>query len=177
MERFALKTNMYLACDHGPFLRQRVAEAEGLIASLLRLVGLDLATPDQASASHRATRLWARSAFSNAPATPPLAQIMSPRRPALCRGQGRADPHQQPRRWRGRNGREARRPPKPGAKKPSPAGRGVQCDGAGCRCTGTFVIRQGAEPIRSTPLTTSAKSVPVRLSAVPRRDTPSMARA
>jgi hypothetical protein len=27
MERFALKTNMYLACGDGPFLRQRVAEA------------------------------------------------------------------------------------------------------------------------------------------------------
>ena len=43
---------------------------------------------------------------------------MQSRRPALCRGQGRADPGQQPHRGSGRSGRQARGPRKSGAKGP-----------------------------------------------------------
>ena len=52
------------------------------------------------------------------------------RRPALRRGQGRADPGQQPRRWRGRSGSEAGGSRKPGAEGSSPSGRGIQRDRA-----------------------------------------------
>src|SRR5438270_13924676 len=44
----------------------------------------------------------------------------------MCRGEGRADPDQQPRRSRGRSGSEVGGSRKPGAEGSSPSGRGIQ---------------------------------------------------
>jgi len=54
---------------------------------------------------------------------------MQPRRTAVCRGEGRADPDQQPRRSRGRGGCDPGGSRKPGAEGSSPSSRGIQCDG------------------------------------------------
>ncbi len=55
MERFALKTNMHLACGDGPFLRQRVAEALAVSDTRRPAAGIwELST----SPNERKTKLW-----------------------------------------------------------------------------------------------------------------------